>query len=77
MSHTVTLNQYRFRFNKLNFGIFLIYLFHISAILGAIIGFEEWFITKTPLNLSLMLVILIWLFPIDSARKSMASLIFL
>ena len=42
---------------KVNLGIGIIYLFHVSAIIGVSIGYFDWFITKTPLNLSLMLAI--------------------
>lgn len=41
------------------FSIFLVWLFHLSAIIGISIGFEEWFMPKTPLNLFIVFVLLL------------------
>ena len=76
MSRVVSLNRNMFKSNKLFFGIFLLYLFHFSAIIGVTLGYDDWFIQKTPLNLSLMFGLLIWLFPIDSLKKIIASAVF-
>jgi len=70
------LNRKILKLDKHTLGIFLIYLFHVSAIIGALLGYKEWFIPKTPLNLSIIMVLMIWLFAIDSKRKVIASLIF-
>ena len=72
----MNLVQKNLRLDKHSLGIFLVYLFHISAIIGALLGYKEWFIPKTPLNLSIIMVLMIWLFAIDSKRKIIASLIF-
>ena len=37
--------------NKTNLAIGIVWLFHISAIIGMLIGYESWFLPKTPLNL--------------------------
>ncbi|MEM7373126.1 MAG: carotenoid biosynthesis protein [Bacteroidota bacterium] len=55
--------------NKAWIGIFVVYLFHVSALIGVSLGYYDWFIRKTPLNLSLMLVLMIWIFPLDSTKK--------
>lgn len=56
-------------FNKQNISIFIIWLFVISAIIGIYLGYVNWFIEKTPLNLLLGAGLLFWNFPIDSLRK--------
>lgn len=76
MNLVMNLRRNIFKLDRHTIGIFLVYLFHISAIIGAILGHEDWFIPKTPLNLSIIMALMIWLFPIDSNRKIMASLIF-
>lgn len=52
---------------KISIG--LIWLFHLSAIIGISIGFETWFAAKTPLNLVLAFLLLVLNFPIDTPRK--------
>lgn len=55
--------------NKTWIGIFVVYLFHVSALIGVSLGFYDWFIEKTPLNLSLMFALVIWIFPVNSGKK--------
>lgn len=76
MSRVVSIKHILIKSNKLLFGIFLLYLFHFSAIIGVTIGYEDWFISNTPLNLTLMFGLLVWLFPIDSLKKIAASALF-
>lgn len=53
-----------------NLAIFIIWLVHVSAVIGIFLGYREWFITKTPMNL-LLLFIVLWLFhPINSKRTA-------
>lgn len=77
MNLAAALNIDLLKTNKLVIGVFIIYLFHISAIIGVTIGYESWFITKTPLNLLIMFAMLIWVFPLDSAKKMLAAMIFM
>lgn len=56
-------------FNKQNISIFIIWLFSISAIIGIYLGYVNWFISKTPLNLLLGAALLFWNLPINSLRK--------
>ena len=49
-------------------SIFVIWLFTISAISGVSIGQLDWFMSKTPLNLLLILAILILTFPIREPK---------
>ena len=52
-------------------GIFIIWLFHISALIGIIMGFFNWFVEKTPMNLGLMFLMLVVIYPLRS-KKSIA-----
>jgi putative membrane protein len=46
----------------------LLYLFHLSAIIGSALGHQDWFISKTPLNLSLIGLLLLVAFPLSSKK---------
>ena len=48
----------------LNFAIGVIWLFHLSAMVGVTIGEVDWFIQKTPINLMLQSILLFLVFPI-------------
>jgi putative membrane protein len=50
-------------------AIFLIWLLHLSAIIGVLSGEAGWFIPKTPWNLLVCTGLLIWVFPLDTLRK--------
>jgi len=60
--------DYLFNLSRVQTSVFLIWLFHISAMIGISLGFEHWFIEKTPLNLGLMFILLIWVYPLRSAK---------
>lgn len=62
--------------NKAYLAVGIIWLFHISGILGIALGFKEWFLTKTPLNLSICLLLFFWVFPIDTFKKIIAFFLF-
>ena len=47
------------KLNRENISIAVIWLFHISGILGILYGNSEWFISATPLNLSINFVLLL------------------
>jgi putative membrane protein len=53
---------------KQGFSIYLIWVFHISAMIGITLGYEDWFMTKTPLNLSFIFVLLLLSFPERSLK---------
>ncbi len=61
--------------SKRNGAIFLVWLFHVSAIIGIALGHFEWFITKTPLNLVLIGVLVVLAYPI-ATEKAIAIAIF-
>ena len=56
-------------FSPVYIAIIILWLFHISGILGISVGFKDWFANKTPLNLLIMFVALIVFFPLDSIKK--------
>lgn len=58
-------------------GIFLIWLVHLSGMIGVTLGYEEWFISQTPLNLLLMGGLAAWFLPIRGRKFiGIASLLF-
>lgn len=48
------------KFTPLNSAIFLIWLFHISGIIGILVGYEQLFIALTPINLFVCLGAILW-----------------
>ena len=55
-------------------SIFILWLFQLTAIIGVSIGFKDWFISKTPLNLLITFCLLILNFRIDTVKKIIYSL---
>lgn len=55
--------------HKRALGIFIIWLFHISACIGIYLGYKEWFIEKTAINLIIQLIILVLIFPIRHQKE--------
>lgn len=62
--------------NRLIICIGIIWLFHISAMIGITLGEQDWFVEQTPLNLIISLLIFLAFYPIDTFKKSIAFLIF-
>jgi putative membrane protein len=59
-------------------AVTFIWLVHISAVIGIFLGYREWFITKTPLNLLLLVLVLIVFNPLTSKTSlGLFGLIFL
>ncbi|MDX1315029.1 MAG: carotenoid biosynthesis protein, partial [Eudoraea sp.] len=56
------------------FSIFLLWLFNLSAIAGIYVGRQDWFMSKTPMNMMLILGLTILIFPINSLRKGLLFL---
>ena len=57
-------------------SIFTLWLFHITAMVGVSIGYFDFFITKTPLNLIIALCLLIINFKIDTIKKATIMMLF-
>ncbi len=62
--------------NKKNGAIFLVWLFHVSAIIGISLGHFDWFVTKTPINLLLIGILMIFAYPINSQVSIIFSVFF-
>ncbi|WP_025743557.1 carotenoid biosynthesis protein [Aquimarina pacifica] len=45
---------------RLIISVTIIWLFNISGIVGILMGYEDWFLPLTPLNLLIYLVLIIW-----------------
>nr|WP_299340089.1 carotenoid biosynthesis protein [Allomuricauda sp.] len=58
------------------FAAFIIWLFHLSAIIGITMGHKDWFLVKTPLNLVLSLSLFVWVFPINDIKKVLLFVLF-
>ena len=61
---------------KVHIAIGILWLFHISAIIGISLGHLNWFVQKTPLNLSLSLLLFILIFPLNTLKKGIAFILF-
>lgn len=57
-------------------SVFLLWLTHLSAIIGISVGHLDWFISKTPLNLLLASVLLVINFPVRTRKSLMALMLF-
>lgn len=58
MNISATLNQYR-----LEISIITVWLFHVSAIIGIMSGYQDWFLPLTPLNLLVCFGLILWNIP--------------
>ncbi len=67
------LNRY-----KVVCAIGTVWLFHLSALVGIALGYQDWFVAKTPLNLLICAALLILIYPIGSPKKILVfSIVFL
>ncbi len=62
--------------HKINIAILIVWLFHITALIGISLGDVDWFIEKTPFNLSLCLLLFMLSYPIHKKRQIIAFMIF-
>ncbi|MFK7755992.1 MAG: carotenoid biosynthesis protein [Flavobacteriales bacterium] len=62
----------------LYFGVFQVWLFHVSGIIGMSLGYADWFLPKTILNLSVALLFLILCYPIFTSKSiKVAAFVFM
>ncbi len=61
---------------KVLLAIFLVWLFHLSAIVGISLGFKDWFLTKTPINLLVCTGLFFWIYPMNNRKKILVFLLF-
>lgn len=57
------------KISRVTFGVGIIWLFHISGAIGIYWGDTNWFISKSPLNLLISLVLFVWLFSMNTKKK--------
>jgi len=50
-------------------AIFVLWLFHLSGMVGITSGHEAWFLPKTPLNLLVSGVLFFWFYPLETQKK--------
>lgn len=62
--------------SKLHFAIFVIWLFQVSGMIGIALGYGDWFLSKTPLNLSIFLLVTVLFFPILDRKTALVGSIF-
>ncbi|WP_435625110.1 carotenoid biosynthesis protein [Flagellimonas sp.] len=62
--------------HRVTIAIGIIWLFHLSGIIGITLGFKDWFLTKTPLNLTVCLLLFILVFPINTLKRASLFLLF-
>ncbi|MDN6281272.1 MAG: carotenoid biosynthesis protein [Psychroflexus sp.] len=60
---------------KINSQLFIIWLFHLSAIIGISSGYSDWFLSKTPLNLCVLLLVMILSFNLKNIRNLVAFIV--
>lgn len=65
------LNKYR-----LQLSIGIIWLFHVSAIIGIGLGYSDWFIEKTPINLMVSMVLFFLIYPLNRLKKIIPFIVF-
>lgn len=58
--------------DKTRLSIFLTWLVTVSGLIGIFIGFNDWFLPKTPFNLLLGTGLLLWNFPLKNGWRSLA-----
>ena len=57
------------KFDLHQLAIPLIWLFQISGIIGISLGYDNWFLSKTPINLTIICILFILKFPVDNMKK--------
>ena len=70
------MTNWRAKLTKQNGAIFIVWLFHISAIIGIGLGYFDWFVSKTPINLLLIGILMVIAYPVSSEKTIMISVFF-
>lgn len=69
MIPSISIPRFNFSVNIEKIAIGLIWLFQLAAIVGISLGFKDWFISKTPMNLLLINFLLIVVLQIKNKNK--------
>jgi putative membrane protein len=54
---------------NLQIAIGTLWLFHVSGIIGISLGYSDWFVTRTSMNLYVLIIVLMLFFPLDNTKK--------
>lgn len=65
--------QQKLILEKSSIAIAIVWLFQIPAIIGISLGYEDWFLSKTPLTLLIHLLLVVWVFPFQQASFRIAT----
>lgn len=69
-------NHRRREYPMLNIAIGLVWLFHVSAVIGIFLGYQSWFLPKTPLNLLICFVLLVLVGSVLDTKKALIAFVF-
>ncbi|MEM0941081.1 MAG: carotenoid biosynthesis protein [Bacteroidota bacterium] len=61
---------------KIKIAVGIVWLFHLSGIIGMILGYSDWFLPKTPINLIICILLLIIAGDLLSVQKTIITLVF-
>lgn len=61
---------------SLYIAIGILWLFHVSGIIGISLGYQEWFASRTFLNLNIIFLVLLIFYPVNSIKKGVFLLLF-
>ncbi len=51
----------------------LIWLFQLTGIIGITLGFDSWFLSKTPINLTILFILFLVSFPVDKLKTALVA----
>ena len=61
------------KFDLPQLAVPIIWLFQISGMIGITLGYESWFLSKTPINLTIIFVLLLIKFPFNNLKKAVVG----
>ena len=61
---------------KSNLPVGLVWLFHVSGLIGIFLGMSEWFLEKTPLNLLACFLLLVGIWPLRQFKHAIIVYLF-
>ena len=57
--------------------IILLWIIHIAALIGIALGFEDFFLPKSPFTMLYLLFLLIFFYKVDSSKKTLLFTVFI
>jgi putative membrane protein len=74
MISSVKQKSYSLHAGDISIGV--VWLFQLSGVIGISLGYEQWFISKTPIILCLTFILLVVNFPVTSIRSALLTCFF-